>query len=122
MKINLKRYFLYLVRWQLSTPILAWCVVVFAALGATWATVIANLIGGLIFYFLDFYIFNQTNLFKGELWETQIDIICSECSQKIKRGYRLVKTKGYDKMSDKKPEFRCKRCSKIKYKKTINKS
>jgi hypothetical protein len=50
MKINFKRYFLYLIRWQLSTPILAWCIFIFATLGTTWATIIANLIGGLIFF------------------------------------------------------------------------
>ena len=56
MKKFLMQYFLYLVRWQLSTPILAPCIALFG--GATGgvpilATVIANLIGGLIFFWVD---------------------------------------------------------------------
>ena len=54
-----KKYLLYLLRWQLSTPILALCVCYFAGLGEIWATVIANLIGGLIFFWVDRFIFKD---------------------------------------------------------------
>lgn len=55
-----KRYLLYLLRWQLSTPILAPCVKYFApSLGTIGATALANLIGGAIFFFIDLYIFRK---------------------------------------------------------------
>jgi len=111
----IKRYFLYLIRWQLSTPILAWCVVWFAALGATWASVIANFIGGLIFFWVDRWIFRKTDILQGELWEVKEDIVCADCGKVVDRGYRLVRRKNYDKMHDKIPEFRCHECSRKKY-------
>ena len=111
----IKKYALYLLRWQMSTPILAVCVIWFVSLGATWSTIIANLIGGLIFFWVDRWIFNHTNLIKGELWETALEITCASCGNEVEKGYRLVKAKGYDKMGDKEPEFRCHECSRVKY-------
>jgi len=56
-KSMLKRYSLYLLRWQLSTPIL-WLVISFLSLeNYLVKTVIANLIGGIIFFWLDGLIF-----------------------------------------------------------------
>lgn len=55
-----KKYLLYLLRWQLSTPILAVCLVWLGGLDELWATIIANLIGGLIFFWVDKYIFGHT--------------------------------------------------------------
>jgi uncharacterized Zn finger protein len=40
-------------------------------------------------------------------------VICHDCG-KTSRGYRLVKTKNYDKSHDDRPEFRCESCSQIK--------
>ena len=57
-----KKYLMYLIRWQLSTPILAVCVVWLASLGTTWATIIANFIGGLIFFWVDKWIFNRNKI------------------------------------------------------------
>lgn len=57
MRKHLKPLTLYLLRWQLSTPILAIALIVLANLGELWATIIANLIGGLIFYWIDLLIF-----------------------------------------------------------------
>lgn len=54
-----KRYALYLIRWQLSTPILALCLAWLGGLGPVWATIIANLIGGLIFFWVDKFIFKE---------------------------------------------------------------
>jgi len=48
---------LYLCRWQLSTPVL-FLVVVLLPFNLIVKTIIANLIGGLIFYFIDRKIFN----------------------------------------------------------------
>lgn len=51
-----RKYLLYLLRWQLSTPILAPCIKYLAPhMGSLWATVIANLIGGLIFFWYDLH-------------------------------------------------------------------
>ena len=108
MKINFKRYGLYLLRWQLSTPILVLCVIAFAAFGPTWATIISNLIGGLIFFWVDKFIFQSDKL--AASWQIKEKVVCSDC-QKIARGYRLVKSKNYDKSKDTHPEFRCEKCS-----------
>lgn len=58
-KSMLKKYITYLIRWQLSTPILAVCLHSLAGLGELWATIIANLIGGLIFFWVDKKIFKK---------------------------------------------------------------
>lgn len=55
------RFILYLIRWQLSTPILAFAMVAFVELGTWWATIIANLIGASIFFFVDRMIFQRGN-------------------------------------------------------------
>lgn len=54
----IKKYLLYLLRWQLSTPILAICLSFFN-FGNFWNTVLANLIGGLIFFWVDRLIFGK---------------------------------------------------------------
>jgi hypothetical protein len=52
------KFILYIIRWQLSTPILALCV--FLINGSTlYKTIIANLIGGCIFYWFDKWLFNK---------------------------------------------------------------
>ena len=114
MKINFKRYGLYLIRWQLSTPILAWCIIVFAFLGPTWATVIANFIGGLIFFWVDRFIFQSEKL--DATWQVKEKVMCYDCKD-VTRGYRLVKSKNYDRSHDSHPEFRCETCSVRKVKK-----
>lgn len=54
----MKKFIMYLLRWQLSSPILYICLSQIG-LGAFWNTVIANLIGGCIFYWVDKYIFKE---------------------------------------------------------------
>ena len=54
-----KQYLLYLLRWQLSTPVLALCLVFLGGLGEMWACIVANLIGGLIFFWVDKLIFRS---------------------------------------------------------------
>lgn len=53
------RFVLYLIRWQLSTPILAVAMVAFVELGTWLATILANLIGACIFFFVDKLIFER---------------------------------------------------------------
>ena len=55
----MKRFVLYLLRWQLSTPILAMVVAWLAYLGEWAAAAIANLIGGTIFFWVDRWIFKN---------------------------------------------------------------
>jgi len=106
----IKKYILYLIRWQLSTPILALCMY-YLTFNVTVRTILANLIGGLIFFWVDRYIFKST-IFSA-LWEIKEEIKCVDCNA-VSKGYRLVKTKNYDKIEDKYPEFRCEKCSNIK--------
>lgn len=54
----MKKYLLYLLRWQLSSPILAICLC-YLKLGTVWNTITANLIGGMIFYWVDKRIFKE---------------------------------------------------------------
>lgn len=107
-KVNFKRYGLYLVRWQLSTPILAAVLYVLSMLDKITATVIANLIGGLIFFWVDKFIFTSEML--TAQWEVKDEVFCSDCGKKA-RGYRLVRARGYDKSKDARPQFRCEECS-----------
>lgn len=57
------KFILYLIRWQLSTPILALCLN-FLNFNTLINTIIANLIGGIIFYWVDKYIFNKNEVAK----------------------------------------------------------
>ena len=54
-----KKYLLYLLRWQLSTPILALVLWLMRGWPYIAATVVANLIGGLIFFWIDRLIFQK---------------------------------------------------------------
>jgi len=109
--VNFKRYGLYLIRWQLSTPILAGVLALLGGLGALTATIIANLIGGLIFFWVDRFIFTSQTL--AAQWEVREEVRCVDCGT-VARGYRLVRAKNYDKTDDPAPEFRCEACSKRK--------
>lgn len=111
MKINFKKYLLYLIRWQLSTPILAITLIILNPFGKWSATIIANLIGGLIFFWVDQFIFTSRSL--AAHWEVKENINCADCN-KLTRGYRLVKTANYDMSTDAAPKFRCEFCSEKK--------
>ncbi len=110
-KVNIKRYILYLARWQLSTPILALVLILLSTTNRWTATIIANLIGGLIFFWVDRYIFTTDTL--AAQWEIKENIKCTDCNS-VSRGYRLVKSENYDMTGDKLPKFRCEKCSKKK--------
>lgn len=112
-----KKYFLYLVRWQLSTPILAIVLKLLAHMNTLLATIIANLIGGLIFFWIDKIIFKKKS--DVPLWEIEENVKCADC-KKVGKGYRIVSWGNYDRSEDKHPEFRCKECS-IKKMNTISK-
>lgn len=104
--MNIKRFLLYCGRWQLSTPIL-WLVV--AKLGTSlYVTVLANLIGGCIFFFIDRFIFTSNVIEMWHLKEGQ----CNNC-KKFGHLWRLVLATNYDKRKDP-PKFLCMKCSKQK--------
>lgn len=118
MNINFKRYFLYLIRWQLSTPLLAPIVAYFKHSTSIFGTredwiaaTIANFIGGLIFFWVDSFIFTSKTLEAS--WEVKENVRCADCG-KLSRGYRLVKSANYDKTHDPQPKFRCEKHSKEK--------
>ena len=108
----IKRYLFYLFRWQLSTPILAVVLLWLNDWNVTWATIVANLIGGLIFFWIDKFIFKVE--YKIPLWEVKKNVVCVDCGELVPRGYRLVKAKKYDRINDKAPQFRCETCSEKK--------
>jgi len=107
----IKKYLFYLLRWQMSTPILAVVLWLFRGYNGIIATIVANLIGGIIFFWVDKYIFRNKNIFT--MWETRADIECEDCHKKCV-GYRLVKTDNYDRSNDNNPQFRCPDCSAAK--------
>ena len=55
----MKTFIFYLLRWQLSSPVLALCLYFMSGLGVVGSTVIANLIGGCVFFIVDRRIFND---------------------------------------------------------------
>ncbi|MFA4826294.1 MAG: hypothetical protein WC593_14175 [Methanoregula sp.] len=111
MQVNYKRYGLYLLRWQASTPILAGVGIVLASMGQWVAAIVANLIGGLIFFWVDQFIFTSQSL--AAQWEVKENITCVDCGR-VARGYRLVRSGDYDRTHDHEPEFRCEECSQKK--------
>ncbi len=111
MKVNLKRYGLYLLRWQASTPLLAAIGIYLASFGQIVAAIVANLVGGLIFFWVDRFIFTSQSI--AVQWEVKEMVTCVDCGKRT-RGYRLVKSENYDKSNDPKPQFRCEECSKKK--------
>jgi hypothetical protein len=103
----MNKFILYLIRWQLSTPIL-WLVV--KQMGTSlWATVLANLIGGMIFYWVDKFIFTSEAI---ELWHLK-EGECDKCKSKG-HLWRLALAPKYDKRKEANPIFLCMKCSKEK--------
>jgi len=108
------KFVLYLIRWQLSTLILAPVVAFFkhstSMVGTRedWtAAVVANLIGGCVFYNVDRFIFKSSVI---EKWEFLKHGKCHDCGV-IDYVRRLVIAPGYDRSDDDSPEFRCVDCS-----------
>ena len=103
----MRRFILYLFRWQLSTPIL-WLVV--RNLGAgLMPTVLANLIGGCIFFWVDKFIFTS---YAVEVWHFKEKGRCGVCG-KEESLWRLVRAPNYDRRTEA-PLFLCMGCSKQK--------
>jgi hypothetical protein len=58
-KDMMRKYIMYLIRWQLSTPVLALVLYLMAPAHYILATFVANLVGGLIFFPFDYRIFRN---------------------------------------------------------------
>jgi len=108
-----QKYLLYLGRWQLTSITMYPVVQLFG--GSLWGVFVANLVGGLIFFWVDRWIFTGKTI--PPLWEVKEDIVCADCGKRSVRGYRLVLALDYDKRKDTDPEFRCEACSIKKTKK-----
>jgi len=114
----LKRFALYALRWQLSTPVLAPILIYgndllhFDTTTNFWILMfIANFIGSGIFFWVDKFIFRAK--IHGPLWEVKDNTTCDICG-KPGRCYRLYKAKNYDRSGDKNPIFLCEECSRLK--------
>jgi len=112
------RFTLYLVRWQLSTLILAPSVAFFKHSPSLWGTkedwisaIVANLIGGCIFFWVDRFIFKSKSI---EKWEILKSGKCHDCGQIDSVKRLVVAPGGYDRSEDKCPEYRCVSCSEKK--------
>lgn len=103
-----KKFIIYIFRWQLSTPIL-WLVVHRLGVGIA-STVIANLIGASIFFWVDRFIFKAKHSL--ELWQIKEGECCQHCGRKTSL-WRLVKTENYDR-TDASAVFLCRSCSQRK--------
>ena len=103
----MRRFLLYLFRWQLSTPIL-WLVL--RKMGAgIWPTIVANLIGGAIFFWIDRFIFTSSAI---EVWHFKEKGHCDACGRE-ESLWRLAMAPNYDRRSSQ-PKFLCTTCSKSK--------
>ncbi len=111
-------FFLYLVRWQLSTLILAPSVAFFKHSPSIWGTkedwisaIVANLIGGCIFFWVDIFIFKSKSI---EKWEILKSGKCHDCGKSDLVKRLVIAPGGYDKSDDEEPEYRCVMCSEKK--------
>ena len=102
-----KKYLMYLGRWQLTSLTLYPIVLVFGASPS--GIILANLLGGLIFFWVDRWIFTGKSF--PPMWQVAENIVCCDCGKNTIRGYRVVLAFNYDRRKDKKPEFRCENCS-----------
>ena len=100
----MKRFTLYLIRWQLSTPIL-WLVLKNLGVGL-WQTIIANLIGASIFFWVDKFIFTSKAV---EMWHFKEKGNCDSCGKETSL-WRLVLAPNYDKRNAE-AKFFCMECS-----------
>lgn len=55
----MKRFVLYVIRWQLSTPILAAVIAKMAWAGYVVAAIVANFVGACVFFWVDRWIFKR---------------------------------------------------------------
>ncbi len=101
------RYLLYLARWQLSTPVLALWLYLFHLGGTAFSTIMANLMGGLLFFRVDRYLFKSEWF---EVWQVT-EGRCHECGEAFEVLFRLIRAPAYNRLYSM-PAFLCIECSK----------
>jgi hypothetical protein len=108
-----KKLFLYCFRWQLSTPIL-YFVILICGPGII-GTILANLVGALIFFWVDAWLFKSRNFAE---WEVKRLGVCHDCGKvgSVRRlSYHKSSDSVYDRRDDPDPQYRCHFCSAEKY-------
>lgn len=114
------KFILYLIRWQLSTVILAPAVAYFKHSSSLFGTkedwiaaTVANLIGGCIFFWVDRFIFKSKTV---EQWEVMRKGTCFDCGKTDYVKRLVLAPGGYDRTDDENPQYRCQECSEKKLK------
>ncbi len=102
-----QKYAMYLFRWQLTSLTMYPIVTIFG--GELFGVFIANFIGGIIFFWVDRWIFTGKTV--PVLWEVKENVLCFDCKKNSLRGYRIVLAPDYDRRNYANPEFRCEKCS-----------
>ena len=112
------KFTIYLIRWQLSTLILAPAVAFFKHSPSLFGTkedwiaaTVANLVGGCIFFWVDRFIFKSKAI---EKWEVLQKGACHDCGNVNFVKRLVIAPGGYDRTNDSDPEYRCKECSSVK--------
>lgn len=118
---SVKKLLLYMIRWQLSSPILAIVMFLFGnqenPLNSINAAIVGNIIGSLIFFWIDILIFSKAGL--TTQWEVLEEGTCYDCGKYGIRVYRLALAPNYNRIKSF-PEFRCEKCSILKSKNKSN--
>jgi hypothetical protein len=108
---SFRKLLIYILRWQLSTPILAAVMWLWSMeanpMDSIGSAVVANLVGSLIFFWVDLVTFSIGAL--EEQWEVLDNSVCCDCGV-IGRGYRRVIAPGYNRLKSI-AEYRCEACS-----------
>lgn len=110
MKKHMRPLLLYIGRWELSTFTLAPVLILLSNVPTLVATVIANLIGALIFYNVDRLLFKRK--VSTPLWEIRENYSCASCGEKG-LTFRIVEWGSYNRI-DSFPQWRCWQCAKEK--------
>jgi hypothetical protein len=111
-----RKFVLYFIRWQMSSPILAIVIAIvkgspnwFGTAEDWYSAAIANAIGASIFFWVDRFIFTSKAV---EMWHVIKEGTCDNCG-KVTELWRLTLAPGYDKRQDE-PKYLCMECSKKK--------
>lgn len=114
------KFILYLIRWQLSTIVMTPVIATIKHSASIWGTredwisvIVANLVGGAIFFWVDRFIFKSKAI---ERWEFLQKGKCHDCGQTDFVRRLVTAPGGYDRTEDENPEYRCAECSDKKLK------
>lgn len=89
MQVNCKRYGLFLLPVAGKYSPTCWFGILLVSMGQLVSAIVANLIGGLIFFRIDQFVFISQSL--ATQWEIRDNIAWVDCG-KVARGYRPVRS------------------------------